>query len=167
MEVVETCDALPCNAEVLQFLKERRDKLSIKDREKDQFLVGKGATVVLEALNYLEKTPAGPLSEDISSGKLNEFCKSIEKFSLKPAEKLQILNHCPKSAVEIQLLVEDSEERLSDTDVDEILIAVKVNFFNYLLSFDKFFSSFSQFFHNFQIGSKNFKNKKSHKQCIE
>jgi len=58
---------------------------------------------------------------------LNEFCKSIEKFNLKPAEKLQILNHCPKSAVEIQLLVEDSEERLSDTDVDEILIAVKVH----------------------------------------
>jgi len=115
MEVVETCDALPCNAEVLQFLKERRDKL------------GKGGTVVLEALNYLEKTPAGPLSEDISSEKLNGFCKSIEKFNLKPAEKLQILNHCPKSAVEIQLLVEDSEERLSDTDVDEILIAVKVH----------------------------------------
>ena len=144
MEVVETCDALPCNAEVLQFLKERRDKLKKKDREKEQ-LVGKGATVVLEALNYLESTPAGPLSEELSSEKLNEFCKSIEKFNLKPAEQLQILNHCPKSAVEIQLLVEDSEERLSDTDVDEILIAVKVKSLNCLLPFDKFFSPFCNF----------------------
>ena len=61
MEVVETCDALPCNAEVLQFLKEKRDKLKRKDRQKEQ-VEGKGATVVLEALNYLENTPAGPLS---------------------------------------------------------------------------------------------------------
>ena len=77
--------------------------------------------------DYTERTPAGSLSGNIESGKFNEFFDAIEKYNLKPAEKLQILNHCPKSAVEIQLLVEDSEERLSDTDVDELLTLVKVS----------------------------------------
>jgi len=117
MEVIDTCDALPCNAEVLQFLQENRAKLA-GGKSKHS---AKAGTVVLETLHYLERTPAGSLSGNIESGKLNEFFDAIEKYNLKPAEKLQILNHCPKSAVEIQLLVEDSEERLSDTDVDELL----------------------------------------------
>jgi len=126
MEVIDTCDALPCNAEVLQFLRETRGKLATK-RAKDSSGQAKAATVVLETLNYLEKTPAATLSKNIETEKLNEFFDAIEKFNLKPPEKLQLLNHCPKSAVEIQLLVEDSEERLSESDVDEILNFVKIH----------------------------------------
>ena len=119
MEVIDTNDALPCNAEVLKFLRENRSKLANKpSKDKGQ---AKAATVVLEALNYLEKTPAGSLAESMTSDTLNEFFDSIAKFNLSAAERLQVLNHCPKSAVEIQLLIEDSEERLSESDVEELL----------------------------------------------
>ena len=119
MEVVDITSNLPCNAEVLQFLKENKSKLAGKSsKDKGQ---AKAATVVLEALNYLEKTPAGKLSAKLSSQSFSDFFANIEKFKLTSAEQLQIINHCPQSAVEIQLLVEDSEERLSETDVDELL----------------------------------------------
>ena len=125
MEIVSTSDAVPCNAEVLKFLKENRSKLASKSsKEKGQ---AKAATVVLETLTYLEKTPAGKLSDELTSEKLNNFFDAIEKYNLTPSEKLLILNHCPESAVEIQLLIEDSEERLSEEQVDLILQEVKVH----------------------------------------
>ena len=58
---------------------------------------------------------------------MNNFFDAIEKYNLTPSEKLLILNHCPESAVEIQLLIEDSEERLSEEQVDLILQEVKVH----------------------------------------
>ena len=85
-------------------------KLSSKSsKDKGQ---AKAATVVLETITYLGKTPAGKLSEEFTSPKLNDFLAAIEKFKLTPTEKLLLLNHCPRSAVEVQLLIEDSEERL-------------------------------------------------------
>ena len=125
MEIVKACDAMPCNAEVLKFLQENRLKLSSKSsKDKGQ---AKAATVVLETITYLEKTPAGKLSEEFTSTKLNDFLAAIEKFKLTPTEKLLLLNHCPRSAVEVQLLVEDSEERLSEDQVDELLQEISVN----------------------------------------
>ena len=54
MEVVDVTSSLPCNAEVLQFLKENRSRLAGKSsKDKGQ---AKAATVVLETLNYLDKT---------------------------------------------------------------------------------------------------------------
>lgn len=126
MEVIDVTSSLPCNAEVLQFLKENRSRLAGKSsKDKGQ---AKAATVVLETLNYLEKTPAGKLCNKLStSSKISDFIIGLEKFKLTSSEQLQIINHCPQSQVEIQLLVEESEERLSEADVDEILDLINVH----------------------------------------
>ena len=41
-------------------------------------------------------------------------------FSFKKAEIFQLLNHRPVSAVEIQLLIDNSEERLSEDQVSKV-----------------------------------------------
>ena len=124
--MIDVTSSLPCNAEVLQFLKENRSRLAGKSsKDKGQ---AKAATVVLETLNYLEKTPAGKLCNKLStSSKISDFIIGLEKFKLTSSEQLQIINHCPQSQVEIQLLVEESEERLSEADVDEILDLINVH----------------------------------------
>ena len=125
MEVIDVTSSLPCNAEVLQFLKENRSRLAGKSsKDKGQ---AKAATVVLETLNYLEKTPAGKLCNKLETKKISDFLIGLEKFKLTSSEQLQIINHCPQSQVEIQLLVEESEERLSEADVDEILDLINVH----------------------------------------
>ena len=125
MEVIDVTSSLPCNAEVLQFLKENRARLAGKSsKDKGQ---AKAATVVLETLNYLEKTPAGKLCNKLETKKISDFLIGLEKFKLTSSEQLQIINHCPQSQVEIQLLVEESEERLSEADVDEILDLINVH----------------------------------------
>ena len=76
----------------------------------------------------MEKTPAGKLCNKLStSSKISDFIIGLEKFKLTSSEQLQIINHCPQSQVEIQLLVEESEERLSEADVDEILDLINVH----------------------------------------
>ena len=41
-------------------------------------------------------------------------------FSFKKTEIFQLLNHRPVSAVEIQLLIDNSEERLSEDQVSKV-----------------------------------------------
>ena len=54
----------------------------------------KAATIVLETLTYLEKTPATKYSPE----KFQDFAQKLEelKVDLTHAERLLILNHCPR-----------------------------------------------------------------------
>ncbi len=54
----------------------------------------KAATIVLETLSYLEKTPAAKYSSE----KFKDFESKLFdlKIELTHAERLMILNHCPR-----------------------------------------------------------------------
>jgi DNA-directed RNA polymerase subunit F len=124
MEVLNANEAVLSNFEVLNFLREER---------KEQFTQGGGkktnkkggsavaATVILESMTALEATPAKNQSKE----KVQQFMREMKEFNLTQSEKLMILNHCPESAVEIHLFVEESEERLSEEQADQILNIVK------------------------------------------
>lgn len=88
---------------------------------------GMGATGSLSAAemkvyDYLVKTPAGQQTRE----NIVAFFKATEKFKLTKAECLQASNLRPTSAVEVHLIVEDCEDRLSPSDiVDEFLATVE------------------------------------------
>ena len=73
--------------------------------------------VIYESLKYLEKTAFINYSKEI----IERFLKESEKFKLTKVEKLQLLNQRPTTAVELQLLIENSEERFTIEQMDEVL----------------------------------------------
>jgi hypothetical protein len=84
-------------------------------------------TIVYESLRYLEKTPCIHQTSTV----VNEFLIKCEErkneFKLTKIEKLQILNLRPSSAVELQYIIEDSEERFTIEQMDELLEFIQSN----------------------------------------
>lgn len=78
------------------------------------------ATITYEAIKYLEKTPCAQYKADI----IPEFMIALQSFNLTKAEKIQLLNICPTTAVEIQILIEESEERLTEDQIYELLAII-------------------------------------------
>lgn len=78
------------------------------------------ATVTYETIKYLEKT----MCKYQNSDAIKSFIAHLAPFNLTKAEKLQLLNQRPTTAVEIQLLIEESEERLTENQVYQLLEVV-------------------------------------------
>lgn len=79
-------------------------------------------TVTYETLKYLEQTPCIEQNENI----LIKFNNEIKKFDLKKNEILQILNLRPTTPVELQLIIEDSETRLSEVESNELIDLIRI-----------------------------------------
>ncbi|XP_033216770.1 DNA-directed RNA polymerase III subunit RPC9 [Belonocnema kinseyi] len=110
MEVLKECTAYLSNYEVLNILQSMK---SNKKQKSEQQL----ATITYQTIKYLENTPSSKQSPE----KIHNFLKAVEPFKLTKCEKLTLLNLCPKTALEIQLIIEDSEERLVEEEVDSLL----------------------------------------------
>lgn len=108
MEVKNTKSAMLSNFEALSLLNEIQ-----KGHGKQKNL----ATVSYEIVQYLENTACAKQSPEV----IANFMKALEPYKLTKAEKLQFLNLRPRTAVEIQLVVEESEERLTEAQIYELL----------------------------------------------
>lgn len=111
MEVLKDCSAYLSNYEVLNLLQK------IKSNKKQKMTQNQLATITYQTIRYLEDTP----SKRQSPEKIKEFLKAVDPFKLTKCEKLTLLNVCPKTPLEIQLIVEDSEDRLNDQEIESLL----------------------------------------------
>ncbi|CAK9809471.1 DNA-directed RNA polymerase III subunit RPC9 [Anthophora quadrimaculata] len=111
MEVVKECSAYLSNYEVLDILQ------NIKANKKQKIKQNQLATITYQTIRYLEETPCKRQTPE----KIRNFLKAMEPFKLTKCEKLTLLNVCPKTPLEIQLIVEDSEDRLNDEEVESLL----------------------------------------------
>ncbi|KJH52592.1 RNA polymerase III subunit C17 [Dictyocaulus viviparus] len=105
MDVLNGQVTLLTNFEVLQLLyevKKQEDKKSKGDKSKHL------SEVIYETTKYIKYTPAGiQNAEDIE-----KLITAVAPYKLTAAETLQLINIRPSTTTEIQLIVEESEERI-------------------------------------------------------
>ncbi|XP_015597279.1 DNA-directed RNA polymerase III subunit RPC9 isoform X2 [Cephus cinctus] len=118
MEVRNDCAAYLSNYEVLDILQ------GIKSNKKQKMTQNQLATITYQTIRYLEDTACKKQSPE----KIQDFLRAVEGFKLTKCEKLALLNICPKTALEIQLVIEDSEDRLSEEEVESLLKIVAAHF---------------------------------------
>lgn len=76
-----------------------------------------------QTLQYLTESPVPVKSQ--TKEKIAEFRTEMKRFKLTDNEIFNMVNDPPTSLLHIQLLIEDSEERLTEDQVNEILQTIQ------------------------------------------
>lgn len=113
MEVVNSNEKFLCNLEVLTFLKE------LKEKDKKLLKFQKNlATIAYETTKYLEDVQ---IYSQVREEQVRSLLVQLKDFNLTKTEKLQIVNQRPVTLVELQLLIEENEERFSEEAMENLL----------------------------------------------
>ncbi|XP_037808983.1 DNA-directed RNA polymerase III subunit RPC9 isoform X2 [Lucilia sericata] len=114
---VNPCFSVLSNYEVMESLK------NIKDTKK-KYGLRNLATIAYETLQFLEDSPSKHQNREA----IVAFINDMQPYKLTTNECLMMVNDPPSSALHIQLLIEDSEERLTEEQVAQIIEIAKTHF---------------------------------------
>ncbi|KAJ1351914.1 hypothetical protein KIN20_008089 [Parelaphostrongylus tenuis] len=115
MEVLNNQVTLLTNFEVLQVLNEVKKEESKKAKsDMSKHLT----TLVYEAKKYLNGTPAAVQNSEV----VEKLIEEVSPYKLTAAETLQLINLRPSTTTEVQLIVEESEERMKTEERLESLV---------------------------------------------
>ncbi|XP_045585308.1 DNA-directed RNA polymerase III subunit RPC9 [Procambarus clarkii] len=122
MEVVNSKGAVLSNCEVYSLLQDlcQQGNKGRRNLTKTQTHL---ANIAYDTLKYLEKTPCRNQNPEI----IQSFLQSVKNFKLTKAEKLQLINLRPTTPVEMQLIIEESEDRLTEEQVEELIGLVELH----------------------------------------
>ncbi|XP_058821046.1 DNA-directed RNA polymerase III subunit RPC9 [Topomyia yanbarensis] len=110
MEIVNPNAAILTNFEVMSALKNMKSS-------KKKYGLRNLATITYETVQYLEETAC----KEQSIESIADFLKAMKQFNLTKNECLMLINDPPSSALHIQIMIEDSDERLTDEQVIQII----------------------------------------------
>ncbi|KAJ1984569.1 hypothetical protein H4R33_004323 [Dimargaris cristalligena] len=116
MKIEKAFGPLLSNYEVLALLKEQETYQKTQSKL-DPIATSNLLTVQFETLKFLNESPASVQTPDA----LQQYMEAMKDWKLTKAEKLQILNLRPKSAVELLILIEECEERFTVEQLEDIL----------------------------------------------
>ncbi|XP_063822034.1 DNA-directed RNA polymerase III subunit RPC9-like [Ostrinia nubilalis] len=112
METIKANAAFLCNFEVMQILQQLKDNTQKKHKRE-----GSLATVTYETVHFLQNSDC----KNQSAQAIQKFLEAMKAFKLTKTEKLMMVNTPPRTELEIQLIVQESEERLSEEAVRKII----------------------------------------------
>ncbi|CDW57060.1 RNA pol Rpb4 domain containing protein [Trichuris trichiura] len=101
------------NMEVFRFVKEELDSFKKKDVSSD----GSFTAFFEELVEYFKMTDVTKQTEE----GLSKVIEESEKLGLSKNEAIQIINLKPKSHLDLQLIVEDCESRLTELQIENFL----------------------------------------------
>ncbi|CAH1404745.1 unnamed protein product [Nezara viridula] len=119
MEVKSDKVASLCNREVLSLLDELKASTKQNVKSGNQL-----ATVVYEASQYLQNLNTGQSEKNVTDllSALLQF-----KVQLTYNEKLMIVNTLPRTSLELSLLINNYDDRLTEEEIQELLDIVAKN----------------------------------------
>jgi len=123
MEVTNPNVAMISNYEVHNVIREVQSKPRDKDMKKRlEGPLQNMRTIAYETVKYIDKqTTCALQNQDV----IEAFLREVAPFNLTKAEKLQCLNLRPTTEVEVQLIVEESEERFTEEQVEQLLEIIR------------------------------------------
>jgi len=126
MEVLDARERLLTNCEVLHLVIDVRAGEQRRTKTERASDPNHGlSTIVYQTIKYLNESAIHSKQVETS---IRHFIDAIRIYKLTIAETIQLINLRPTSAVEIQLIVEECEDRLSEQQVDAIAQLVDQHF---------------------------------------
>uniref|UniRef100_A0A915PVD5 DNA-directed RNA polymerase III subunit RPC9 n=1 Tax=Setaria digitata TaxID=48799 RepID=A0A915PVD5_9BILA len=120
MEVLDPRHAVMTNSEVFRLLQSRRKQQNELPKDRRSKFLG---TVIYETSKYLQDSPAAA-QRNVD---IEKFIRAATRFKLTAVEILQLINLRPITAVEIQLIVEECEERLTEEEIGSLITIIQEN----------------------------------------